>query len=273
MKRISATVATLLVATFFAAGPASASQLGVNVAGSAALLTNSPCASQGLVATTSGTGSAGSYSGISVSGFDAACQGQAVTIDLYAPSGAPLATGSVPSGSATTTFTTASYTAADVASAVVKIDGWVFVATWVPPADQPAISCRPVNNGGNVVQGAGQTCNATITGMSGWISYPGAWGVGPPNYHYSINFSVNSSQNQWEVTFNFADASVFTMYNSPPVYVGSGYNVVNAPGYSCSSLPIYAGRKAAGNVPTQNSGVLYVTSAPGSTNGTTPLCQ
>ena len=96
--------------------------------------------------------------------------------------------------------------------------------------------------------------------------------MGAPYYHYSFGFNVTSSQNQWEITIDFSNPNDFPLYNSVPVYVGSGYNVVRAPGYACSSLPIFKGRKQAGNVSGQNNAVMYFTSAPGNTNGTTALC-
>lgn len=74
-------------------------------------------------------------------------------------------------------------------------------------------------------------------------------------------------------TVDFSNLNDFPLYNAPPVFVGSSYNVVTAPGYACSSLPVFKGRKAVGNVAWSNNGGIYFTTAPGSTNGTTPLCN
>ncbi len=267
-----AAVAAAVVGAGLVAAPASASGLSISAPHNGAQVSYAACGDLSLAATSAGGYTGTTYSQASLSGVTAACAGLPTTFTMYGASGAVLATATGTSAVGTQTLSVGSYDASSVALVVAVIDGWPFAVRWTPPANGPAITCRPVNPGGNPVNGAGQSCTVTVNGISGWTSYPGEWGVGTPYYHYSFDFSVASSQNQWEITIDFSKTSMFPLSNATPVYVGTSYNIVNAPGYSCSSLPVYVGRKAAGNVGWGNSGVMYVTSAPGSTNGTTRLC-
>ncbi|NTV38740.1 MAG: signal peptidase I, partial [Demequinaceae bacterium] len=274
--RGSAIIAVLGLMAVVSPSTAWASSLGITTSANAFTTAYAPCTTATLGVTNSGTATSGTtYTTISATGLDA-CAGLKLTYAVYGATGQTLASGSnvtVVTGSNVLT-TSAAYDAALVKSVLISVNGWPLTNTWTytPPANLPTISCLPVNNGGNVVSGNGQSCTVAVTSVSSWTSYPGAWGVGTPYYHYSLAFDVTSTMNQWQITVDFSDTSTFPLYNAVPVYVGSGYNIVNAPGYSCSALPTYQGRKAAGNVSTQNNAVMYVTSAPGSTNGTTRLC-
>lgn len=267
--------ALVLAATWALASgvsPAAAAQLGVNAPVQPQAFVMSACGNPAPAwgSTTTSTGTTSTQ--VTLSNIPAGCLNLPFTVTLRNSSGTVLSTFTGTPTTASHSFTTGtSYTVAQVATAVVKVQGWNFPTTWTPPAppSTPAVSCVAINNAGNPT---GAPCTVTITSLSGWTSYPGAWGVGTPYYHYYMSFSINTNQNRWRITVDWSNTSQFPLYNALPVFVGDGYNVVNAPGYSCSQLPTYIGAKAAGNVSGQNNGNLYVTSQPGSTNGTIQRC-
>jgi len=224
----------------------------------------------GPVATTVGsTGSGNWYTSVNLNDLAAACSGQTVTVTVFDASGASIATGTGTAGTAPQSVTTSGYNPANVAGIALLVGGWGVPTTWTPPATVPAVSCVAINNGGNPTGG---TCTVTITSTSYWIGYPGAWGVGDPYEYVYVNFSVSTNQKRWEVTFHLDDTGTFPGTGFTPTYVGDGYNVIAAPGYSCAALPTFVAWKGAGNVNGQNNGVLYYTNDPSNTQGTTQIC-
>jgi signal peptidase len=262
---VTRTMSVLAVAAMlvFGAGvtPAAASGLSVNTPGSAALMSNARCAAGTWGATVAGTPSAGNYTQVQLSAIPAGCQGLLATVYVHNAAGAVLATGTVTPAGATATVTTGSYSGAAVTSVFVKVRGWVLKTAWTgPPISSPAISCVAINNAGNAT---GAPCTVTFS-----TTY---WNSGTPYHNLQISFAVSTNQNRYRVTINFADPS-WPGGGFTPTYVGSSYNVINAPGYNCSSLPVHQSWKAAGNVSWENSGVIFASNS-GSTNGTTPLCS
>ncbi|PKQ26893.1 MAG: hypothetical protein CVT64_00075 [Actinobacteria bacterium HGW-Actinobacteria-4] len=252
---------------------ANAAQLTVLTPNKLVLITANKCATASLATTVSGTPSSGGtvYPAVLLSNIPVACQGLLTELWVHGAGGTVLASATATPAAATQVFATGNYTAANVTSVVVRVNGWVFPTTWTapPPPGGNGLTCKAVNNGGNTTNAA---CTVTITGVSHWISYPGAWGVGTPYEHVYLSFEVTTNQNRWEVTFDFSDTTTFPGSGFTPTYVGDGYNVIKAPTYSCSSLPTFVAWKGAGNVSGQNNGNIFWTNHPTTTNGTVQLC-
>lgn len=238
-RRASAVLVATLVAAGVMAGPASASQLAINAPGAPFADSQSKCGALSLAATVSGTATAGNYTGVSVSGISTACQGLPATVTLVNSSGSVIATGSVASTTATTTFTTPSYSGAAVSKIVVKIDGWVFVPTWTPPATGP-YSCIELTAWPGNPWEAPQTYGVP-TGNSCTITYTyfDNWGGTPPK-HFNLYFTVSGvSTGNWRVSINFADPYFQGLV---PASLGGNGNPVKSPGYACSQLPVFVGQ-------------------------------
>nr|WP_255633277.1 signal peptidase I [Demequina sp. TTPB684] len=223
-------VAVLGLVAVFGPSIASASQLAVVTSGNTASMEYSICASQALSASPSGTPSGGSYSAVQVTGFAAPCIGESAQVYLYSSTGALLASGAVTSTSASTVFATSvPYTGSAVASAIVKIDGWVFVATWVPPVSTPSVFCVPVNNGGNVPKGG--TCTVSTPSITTWSSGGYEWA--------NVSMTVTSSHSDARVTL---DLSRYPFPGWTPASInGNGdfrIATLPSPAYQCSQLPI-----------------------------------
>jgi len=166
---------------------------------------------------------------VTVKSVPAACAGLSLKVTLHNSAGTVLATGTVASAAATQTITVGSYTAASVTNAFVTIGGWIFPSTWTAPV--PAGACVGVDAAGNPT---GDACTLTMGTVTSWTA--GA-------YKYSqFQFSAVTSAPRWKVTFNFADTSKFVGFT--PVVVANSQNVAKAPGYSCSSLPVFVGVEA-----------------------------
>ena len=230
-RRASAVLVATLVAAGVMAGPASASQLAINAPGAPFADSQSKCGALSLAATVSGTATAGNYTGVSVSGVSTACQGLPATVTLVNSSGSVIATGSVASTAATTTFTTPSYSGAAVSKIVVKIDGWVFVPTWTPPAPTQAVSCIALN----AYQGTptGQPC--TVTFNTGVIAY-NPW---PTVSAYDFRFAVTTAAPSWAIVINTAHSSL------PQIGVTSIHTNGNPMTGSCSGT-VFTGFKNPG---------------------------
>lgn len=221
--------------------PASASQLGVNTGGQASVFTLHKCGTQSLAATASGTDTAGVYTSMSVAGISPACQSpRLLTVDIHLVDGTIKHTAAMSaSGSTVVVEVPGGYTATQVTKVVVKIDGWLFVATWTAPTVTiPAFSCTPVNNGGNAVPGNGQSCLVTDVTVTQWLG--GASNL----YQYKkVTFTVTSSTSDFLVTFNLGDSATYGAWPAgTPTRVWSNGNAIKAtvptPAYSCASLPM-----------------------------------
>jgi len=236
IRRTSAVLAAALVAAGVMTGPASASQLAINAPSALYVDSLAKCGTLSLAATASGTASGGNYTGVTITGFSSACLGKPATVTLYNASGTALASGSVSSTTASTAFTTSSYSGTAVAKVVVKINGWVFVPSWTPPASQAPATCVAVNPGGNVNTSYPCTVSLTPTSAPPWgydngtlqwnYTFHVTWVTPPPNSNW-----------KWRVTFNHA---VPPFPGFTPKWVGLDYNpgLALAPGYSCAQQPV-----------------------------------
>lgn len=267
---VGAVVAAVTAAlTFAALSTAAAAQLGVTSSGLGAY-SDEACTTQSVATTVGSTFSGPNYSSVEITDLPDACAGLPISLVVFDISGTSIASGTATAPAAPVPafdVATSTYTGTDAAGVALLVDTWHVPTTWTSPTPPPPFSCVPINNGGNPT---GSPCTVTIDSISHWISYPGAWGVGDPYNHYSINYSVSTNQNRWEVTFDFSHP--YFNGGFTPTYIGSGYNVVRGNGYSCSSLPVFVAGKGVGNVSWGNNAVLYATNAPGSTNGTTQVC-
>jgi len=166
---------------------------------------------------------------VTVKSVPAACAGLSLKVNLHNSAGTVLATGTAASATTNQTITVGSYTPANVTNAFVTLGGWIFPTAWTAPI--PAGSCVGVDASGNPT---GATCTLTIGTVTSWTG--GA-------YKYSqFQFTATTTAPLWKVTFNFADTSKFVGFT--PVAVANGQNLAKAPGYSCSSLPVFEGIEA-----------------------------
>ena len=267
-RRLAIVVAALVSVGVAGVVVANAAALNVNAGGSAIDSANR-CTDGPVEITGGSTGGGTWYTSISLVDLAASCSGASVQVTLFDASGSSLATGSGLAGTSPFDLSTSGYNPTNVAGVALLVGGWGVPTTWTPPTAVPGISCQAVNNSGKTTNSA---CTVTITSTSHWIGYPGPWGVGTPYEYVYVDFAVSTNQKQWEVTFHLDDTSTFPGSGFTPTYVGSGYNVVKAPGYACAALPTFVGRKEVGAVNGQDNGVLYYTNDPSNTQGTTQLC-
>nr|PZM97164.1 MAG: signal peptidase I [Actinomycetota bacterium] len=264
--RVTAFVSALLVSIGIGVSPAAAAQLDIRTPLQPQVFSVAACADPSPVwdSTTTATGATSSQ--VTISGIAAGCRNKTFTVYLHDSAGAVLATmtGTPTGASHSFTMASGSYTVAQVAHVVVKVDGWLFPTAWTAPSvpSTPAISCVAINPAGKPTGGA---CTVTVTNVTFWDS-------GIPGVHnLQIDYAVQTNQNRWEVTINFNDPS-WAGGGFTPTYVGSAYNVIKAPDYACSSLPVFKAWKAAGNVSWENNAVIFASNQPGVTNGTQALC-
>lgn len=222
LATVAASIAALALAGFIVAD---AAQLGVN---SNDTHTNADqrC-TDGPVATTGGTVSSGNtYTTVSLADLSSACTGESVQLVVYGAGGTQLATGSGTAGTAPFDVTTTSYDSTQVVGVALLVGTWGVPTTWTAPTGIPAISCVPLNPGGNPWKN--HTCSVSITGNSG--TYPNS---NPPGgLFYNFTFNVTTDGVSWRVTINFADPA----FPFSPVFVGQYANQVKkAPGYTCGT--------------------------------------
>ncbi len=238
-RRASAVLVAALVAAGVMAGPASASHLAISAPSAPFATSPAKCGNLSLAATASGTASGGNYTQVNITGFTSGCLGKPATVRLYNASGALLASGSVTSTTGNTTFTTSSYSGVGVSKVVVKINGWVFLPSWTPPATGPYTCIELTAWPGNAWEApetygvpTGNTCTITYT-------YFDAWGGTPPK-HFNLYFTVSGvSTGNWRVSINFADPYFQGLL---PASLGGNGNPLKAPGYACSQLPVFVGQ-------------------------------
>jgi len=266
VARATAFLAAAAMTLGIGVSPAAAAQLDIRTPLQPQVFSVAACADPSPVwdSTTTATGATSSQ--VTISGIAAGCRNKPFTVYLHDSAGAVLATMTGTPTGAWHSFTMASgsYTVAQVAHVVVKVDGWLFPTAWTAPSvpSTPAISCVAINEAGNPTGGA---CTVTVTKVKFWDS-------GIPGVHnLQIDYAVQTNQNRWEVTINFNDPS-WAGGGFTPTYVGSAYNVIKAPDYACSSLPVFKAWKAAGNVSWENNAVIFASNQPGVTNGTQALC-
>ena len=230
-RRASAVLIAALVAAGVMAGPASASQLAIAAPSAPFVTSPAKCGTLSLAANASGTASGGNYTGVTVAGFTSACLGKPATVTLYNASGTVLASGSVTSTSASTPFTTSSYSGAAVSKVEVKINGWVFLPTWTPPAPTQAVSCIALN----AYQGTptGQPCAVTFS--TGILAY-NPW---PTVSAYDFRFAVTTAAPSWAIVINTAHSSL------PQIGVTSIHSNGNPMTGSCSGT-VFTGYKNTG---------------------------
>ncbi len=240
VRAITATMVGLL-ALAFSATPASASKLTVVPASEISVMSDSKCATQNLEVTASGVNTGNAYSEVTVSAIAANCLNKPITVYMHNSVGTVIATltGTTPATGSTMTLSLApptSFDASQVNKVVVKVSGWLFLATWTaPPVSIPGFSCVPVNNGGNVP--GGKSCNVTNVMVTQWQG-----GAGNQYQYKKVTFTATSGAVDFLVTFDFGDAASFgTWPAGSPTRVWSNGNAIKAtvpaPAYSCASLP------------------------------------
>ena len=234
-----AIIASGLVALVFAGlAIADAAQLSVGNGG-IFLGTKSRC-TNGPIAATTGTAHTGAnIQAVKLSGVSTACAGLPVSLVVYQSNGSSLATGTGTASTGSFDIATSSYHANNVAGVALLIGTWGIPTTWSStPVVLPAVSCialtpwtggwPPPNTYGTPTGG---TCTATISNYAAW---------GSPLSNFNFTVTVTGASN-WELTFNFANTTVFPGFT--PTNVGSALNPYVAPSNLCSDLPLLVVRK------------------------------
>jgi signal peptidase len=111
--------------------PASASQLTVNTGRQASVMAHQKCAPQTLAAEATGPHQGINYEEVTVTGVSLACSGLPVTIYLHDSNGLLLELGSGTTASPSTAVSFPRFHTNKVDEVVVKIDGWLFLASWL----------------------------------------------------------------------------------------------------------------------------------------------
>ena len=212
--------------------PASASQLIMNVAGQASVMSYAKCDDLTLTVAASGIHTGINYSEVTVVGVTAGCSALPMTVYLHKSNGALIATGQGTTASPSTVVALARFHASEVDGVIVKIGGWIFPATWgASGGPLPAVACVPVNGGGQDPGGNGQSCAITGVTVATWESGGYQWA--------DVSMTVSSSQADARVTLDLSQ-SPFPGW-TPSSVNGNGDFVtatVPAPAYDCTQLPV-----------------------------------
>lgn len=207
--------------------PAAAAQLRLRTASITSVSVADRCTPAMTVANGTITGTRSTT--VLVTGLGSGCGGRAIALTLFGANGAALTsvTTTVPAGtSGSATVTVPAYTPSVVSGAAATLGSWGVPATWTyrPPTPRPLVSCKVLNN-------PSKTCSATQVGFTVWPD--------PSPTAYYLQFRVESGtvtrDDEWEITVNLADPSLrllATQLKNPD------NNVVLAPGWSCSSMPL-----------------------------------
>lgn len=239
IRRFGATVVigvavllTFLVA-LAAATPAAAAQLTVNSTG-IVTDTATPCTRGELQATAPSSASATT---LTITAVPANCQGRALAVYVLDAGGNALASqsGTTTAGSSTTKVTGLSgYNSANVDSVVVFIDGWWIDTVWTAPTPPtPATGCVGIDP--NV---PGMTYPCTLSVASNYTSTNNGY------TYTNTMFNAVTSAPIWRITVDLSSTVSGFTGMSPVRYVGMYQNIVAAPGYSCSGLPLFVGQEA-----------------------------
>jgi len=213
------------------ASGASAAALAVDTAPQVSLTTAQRCAAAMNGADAVVQVAPSGATAVTVAAVPAACAGLALTINLHDAAGDIIATGATASAAMTQDVNVGAFSSTRVAAAVASIGGWIFPTSW---AGQPPVTpgCVGVDASGNET---GQACTLTFVQVEHWPQ--------PHNPTMTkINFTAVTDAPLWKVTFDFSDTSLW--YGFTPAVVLNVQNVALAPGYSCSSLPIFQGIEA-----------------------------
>ena len=172
---------------------------------------------------------------VTVNGLAARCVGRALALTLFDKEGEVIRSAAVPSltpdANGSVSISVDSYAPAAVAGAAVTIGPWGVPATWTYAP--PIVSCRVINN-------PSKTCSATQVGFAVWPE--------PSPTTYYLQFRVESAtvtrDDEWEITVNLADPSLRLLATHIKALDN---NVVLAPGWSCSTMPLLVLRGKGGS--------------------------
>ena len=250
--RLGAFFGALLLTFGIGVGPASASQLVVNASEQVSATAYHKCAQQTLSASTSGEHTGNNYSEITVSGMSQACAGLPMEVYLHRTNGALEATLSGTSAQGPTTLIAdETFHGVQVSSVIVKIGGWLFLATWTVSSDVPTDPAVGTCQGYFMTTGqipSGTQCVLT-TSTGGLETLP--VGNGGPGHFRRINLTTNFSPSGysennsyvgeyaaltlWRITLNLTAPAYGTEIDfAGGYYVYNMNNAAMAVGEDCS---------------------------------------
>ena len=237
--RVTAAVAlalTVAVVLGIALRPAAAAQLPLRPAAMTSVSVADRCTPTATI--TNGVVTSAKATTVSLTGLGDRCAGRAVALTLFGAGGAVLTTvRTTLAGGATgsATVTVPVYSPSAVSGAAVTIGTWGVPATWTysPPTALPLVSCT-------VLHKPSKTCTAIQTAFSSWSD--------PSHYAYYLQFRVESQtvtrDDEWEITINLADPSLRLLATH---IKASDKNVIVAPGWNCSMMPLLVLRGKGGS--------------------------
>jgi hypothetical protein len=254
-----ALAATAVVVALAAATLTPASAATLSVQGSGIVTDSAFACTDAVLPTTTAVGGPGQTT-VRVGSVPPECVDRTMNVWLLTSSGALVSSGQLAptvEGQNTVTVTTP-FNTASVASVVVTIDGWWIGTTWTAPA--PAVSCQSYNANGTP---NAAPCVLTVLTHASFVNN---------GYRYTnFQFSAVTTAPVWQITVDLSSTTAGFTGMAPVRFVGTYQNVVRAPGYTCTSLPIFVGREANPQWNSPN-GELVFTNDPAFTAGTT-LCD
>ena len=254
--RSFAMVALLGVVAVFGPTSASASQLTVHTADQVFAKSYEKCDDLALSATTAGDPSHGQkwYDQVSISGVTSQCENRPMTVSMYTNQGSVPETTPVDATLGTQIFDVGEYHSNHVNTVVVKIDGWLFLASWSadppppPPPPDPAVgACEGyLMTTGEIPPDTACSLVTNVGGLHDLDEYNG----GPGHYReigFATAFSPASyfdgptyigeyqAMTLWRVTFDLTSAPYGTGLDLSGGYYLYNYNTAAlAPGEDCS---------------------------------------
>lgn len=229
-NKIIASALALALLVGLGVGAAAAAQLHVTTASAASFDQLSACAAAMDGSTPVVDTSNPSTESVEISNVPSACAGLPLHINLHNSTGAIIASGTAASAAGTQDVTVGTYSAKDVDVAVATIGGWIFPTAWSANV-LSGTYCEGLDADGSV---STDTCTLTIASVAKWQA-GGYW-------YEQFQFSAVTSAPLWRITLDFSDTTYFEGFT--PTVVSSNQNVALAPGYSCSSLPMFQGVEA-----------------------------
>ena len=223
-----ALLAVLVLLLAFALRPAAAAQLPLNPVTMTHVSAAERCTE--YVETTHGTITAGQATTVMVLGLGTECGGRDLALTLYGADGQALTSATTPlSADAhdSATVIVPAYAPSEVTGAAVTIGTWGVTATWIytPPVTSQLVDCTVLNDPTGT-----KTCEVKDVRIESW-GYPQ-----PDTYNFyaTVTSPSASADTEWQLSIDFSNPA----FDVATSLADSNNDIMLAPGWSCSSMPI-----------------------------------
>lgn len=182
----------------------------------------------------------GASTSVQVSGIAAACAGATLSATVYDPSTGASSTGSatVPAGGGAVTLDPVlAYTPGVATRALVTLATWPVLATWIytPVTTYPTCAVYRIVDRVDTLQ-PGKSCTASVAVRDYW----GTVGSRSANVDVAFTYTGASYPDYFRFTVDLRTAGLPAAWSWTTAGT-SGGNLILAPSYRCSSLPILTG--------------------------------